>query len=102
MKICAQQYLAIHDLRFSGHAAPRLFRAVVFKCAPSTPDFTCSERIVLPGEHTVDGARAALASALREDAAGLLIGGEIVPVLYARRLRSMLRSHAEGVGHTGK
>jgi hypothetical protein len=61
-------------------ASPRQFRAIVFKRVPSTSDFSRSERLVLPGQHTADGARAALATAFRADGERLLVGGEVVPV----------------------
>lgn len=56
-------------------ASPRRFRAIVFKRAPSTSDFTCSERVALPGLHTEEQAWAAVRAALREGA----IGGEVLP-----------------------
>lgn len=61
-------------------AGPRRFRAIVFKRAPSTSDFSCSEQILLPGEHSEEGARMALGAALRGPAGGGFIGGEIRPV----------------------
>lgn len=55
--------------------APRLFRAVVFRRAAPTSDFTCSEPITLPGRHTAADAWSAVHAVLRASAEYL--GGEI-------------------------
>lgn len=61
-------------------AAPRRYHGIVFKEAPPTADFSCSEAIVLPGEHSEEEAWAAVRRALSERRMGRLVGGEIRPV----------------------
>lgn len=54
------------------------FEAIVFKKLPATGDFSCSQTIVLPGQHTADAAWTAVYAALRVGGSDF-IGGEIRP-----------------------
>lgn len=49
---------------------------VVFKHAPPTQDFACSQEVLLPGQHTALGAWTAVWAALQDRG---FIGGEIRP-----------------------
>lgn len=57
-----------------------VYRAVVFRKASDAQDFTCSEAIVLPGQHTAADAWPAVHAALSADPQ--LIGGEIRAVTH--------------------
>lgn len=61
--------------------AQRRFRAVVFKEAPPSADFSRSEQIVLPGEHTELEAWAAVLRALDDPG---YIGGHVRPCMGAQ------------------
>lgn len=61
----------------STSAAPRRYIGIVFKEAPPTADFSRSERIVLPGEHSEQDAWAAVRLALGDPG---YVGGEVKPV----------------------
>lgn len=52
------------------------YQGIVFKAAAPSADFTCSTRIVLPGEHTEQDAWARVREAL---ASGEYVGGEVRP-----------------------
>jgi hypothetical protein len=50
---------------------------IVFKQGPDTADFSCSKRIVLPGQPSQRAAWAAVGAAMRADPS--CIGGEVQP-----------------------
>lgn len=54
------------------------FEAIVFKELPPTADFSCSETIVLPGQHTAGAAWTAVYEAVRAGGSEI-IGGSIRP-----------------------
>ncbi len=58
----------------------RRYLAIVFKHFPTTPDFTRSDRIVLPGIHARQAAWDAVYAALKGPAGADLIGGTIEPL----------------------
>jgi hypothetical protein len=58
----------------TSEAAPSRYHAIVFQPVNPTADFSCSERVLLPGEHTETEAWAAVRAALR---GGRYIGGEV-------------------------
>lgn len=59
--------------------ASRRYVAVLFKQTAPTEDFSCSQEIVLPGEHTEEEAWQAVQTALQGPRRGELIGGEVRP-----------------------
>lgn len=58
--------------------APQRYLGIVFKRAPSSPDFGRAGRVVLPGQHAEQEAWAAVFAALRAGGP-LFIGGEVAP-----------------------
>lgn len=65
-------------MRSTANGSSQRYFGVVFKHAPPTPDFSCSQEVLLAGEHDAAGAWAAVAAALKDPAC---IGGEIRPVV---------------------
>lgn len=60
-------------------ASTRRYQGIVFKMAPPAPDFSCSTEIVLPGDHTQEGAWQAVFTELSGPRAAELIGGDVRP-----------------------